>query len=301
MGYMEIGEEQTTDVSVERGLYVLRYESAKLTGDPPSIFIRPAAGSEHAVRLIAVPGTDDNRLSIPGSNMVVLVYQEASLRITSRARSHNGSVQASLRLEPLGKGPGLEDVLNKRPAISTSADGPAYSSAASLPKPDITVLMHVSRRGDVVVGPDTWIGGPEAPAQIEGIEVRWTSPTPNLDIECQALGHNPGGQWSEWTPSGRFAGSRGQARGLMGLRFRLTQARSSDFQVQAEALFNDGTTFRKSGQQIELISPSGMVALVGLRLSVIADQQASSQWRGATEQHRRVRVFRSAQLQREGR
>jgi len=298
---MEIGEEQTTEISVERGLYVLRYESAKLTGDPPSIFIRPATGSEHAVRLIAVPGTDDNRLSIPSSNMVVLAYQDAALRITSRARTRNGSVQANLRLEPLGKGPGLDDVLNKASSSTTSAVSPSYSSFSPLPKPDITVLMHVSRRGDVVAGPDIWVGGPEAPAQIEGIEVRWTSPIPNLDIEYQALGHSPGGQWAEWTPSGRFVGTRGQARPLVGMRFRLTQARSSDFQVQAEALFNDGTAFRKSGQQVELISPSGIVALVGLRLSVVADQQVASQWRGATEQHKRVRVFRSAQLQREGR
>ena len=131
------------------------------------------------------------------------------------------------------------------------------------------LLAHVSRRGDVDVGAGEWVAGPNAPAAIEGLEIRGSANSA-LRFELQPLVATTPPRWLDWVSSGGFAGTRGRGLPLAGVRVRLVGAEASRFVLSADALFLGSAIQSKRGQEIELIGSPGGDPLVGLSLDVVA-------------------------------
>ncbi|MCJ2133993.1 hypothetical protein MKK69_07925 [Methylobacterium sp. J-026] len=288
--------ERVTSVPLETGLYVLRYVQAPTAHGAPHVFVRPSPGSEDVVEVISPPGERPGSISAPGGCVVVRAERASSLHVTISSALASGGAEAELRLESLAGAarPGASVQGTAQPSVQPPTVAP--------PAPRLDVMGHVSRRGDVRVGDGRWVAGPESPAPIEGLEVGLLDRTSGLALEYQVQVGGPGGAWTPWMTGG-FAGTRGQARALLGARLRLVGARASQFQIDAEALFLGATVMRLKGQAIEVISGSGVDPLVGLKLLVAAANpvpQRSADAPAASPQSAaragRVRVFRSADL-----
>ena len=162
----------------------------------------------------------------------------------------------------------------------------------------LAMLAHLARVGDVTVGEGDWVGGPAAPAPVEGIAVRCSPNLGALDYQVMAVGE---GRWSDWTSAGAFAGSRGRAKALVGVRLRLHAA--VDAVIEGEALFLGSVIVRKQGLDLEFRSSAGNDPLVGLRIGIRKNLPATTLKPTGFDGKQgtgRVRVFRASAARRSG-
>ena len=300
---MQRRPERISSLNVERGLYVLRYLDASAT-DHPVIFVRSSPGCDDLVDVIAAPGEAVGRLSSPGAIAVIVAKQPATLQITAQAATANGSLNAEVSLEPLAR---KNEVASERAAPATQVEpaapimrdaavqaeaGAVWSRADG--ESGLGVLAHVSRRGDVASTEAVWVGGPEAPAPIEGLALDCPASVGSIRYQVLAAGDS---RWSDWLTNGVFGGSRGRAKPLTGLRIRLDSADGSSASLNGEALFLGSAIIRKDGVDLEFRSAAGLDPLVGLKLSIARQVPAAMPGPGnisTAPQHGRVRVFKAS-------
>ncbi|QTL05815.1 hypothetical protein J5J86_11260 [Aquabacter sp. L1I39] len=208
--------------------------------------------------------------------------------MTARPRTPGGSVEARLQLEPLVTLPGAGE-LEAPPARGRASASPVAGVESGL-----ALTGHLSRRGDVKVGAGQWLGGPRQPLPIEGLQV---SRVPRgVELEYQVLVGTRPAQWSPWVRAGEYAGTRGRALSLFGVRLRLGGEAAA--RIRAEALFLGAPVVSRAGRQVEFVGVSERDPLVGLSLAIDLAEEAgrAEPRRMAPEGAGRVRVFRAGAL-----
>jgi hypothetical protein len=286
--------EREAMVNVDRGLYLLRYAAGANASVPPVAMARPAPGSEPFIEVISAPGIVTGFLSRPGECLVVRAERGGLLSVKIMRQSASASLDASFQLEP---------IFAAEEAVPTVALGLSVVAGPLSPAEGIAkfrLLGHVSRRGDVEVGAGEWVAGPQAPAPIEGIEVRVAGASgPRIEIQPLVASNPP--RWLDWAPPGVFAGSRGRFLSLAGLRIRLVGEAAARFTLSADALFLGSAIVSRRGREIEVVGAAAGDPLVGLRLD-IAQEAVSAVGNGVLAESAfsprrtepRVRVFRAA-------
>ena len=239
---------------VDSGLYVLRYVDTRSSEHCPFVKIRPE--DTHGITFMAAPGGLADTLAAPGDCVVVRAETSGALHLTVSSIVDGGSLDAELKLE--------------RIATQQRTPVAAFPHAVQLdaPEPDIRVLAHVSRRGDVTLGPDEWIGGPDLPLAIEGLAVNWVNKPANVTLGYSATIRYANQHRVVQGTAGEFAGTRGKAAPLVGLELSLDGPGAGAFQLKVDALFLGAAILSKTGDTISLTGPSGQEPLVGLRLSI---------------------------------
>jgi hypothetical protein len=185
-------------------------------------------------------------LSEPGDIAVVRAEQPGGLLVKIIARNPGDPQDASFRLEPLS---------------GASRENAVVLGAAK-------IRAHVSRRGDVETEMGSWISGPNEPAAIEGLEVCGQL-SHGLSLDLQPLISTKPPRWMEWSRPGNFAGTRGKALPLAGLRLRLSGTAAPAFEIVLSALFLGSPVATRRGREIEIVSESGVDPLVGLRIEIL--------------------------------
>ncbi|WP_427026429.1 hypothetical protein ACP4J4_19950 (plasmid) [Aureimonas ureilytica] len=277
-------QERKAVLQVTRGLHSLVYRF-----DPAyalNLSVPPVAQVEAAsegIFLVTAPGEEFGALTEPGKGLVVLAEQDGTIHLTIRAAEAGGSLQASLELSRI-EAPRLSI------AAPASRQRPALAPGAS----EFLVRAHVSLRGDLSAARGEWLCGPALPGRIEGLELRGVGA--DCPVEYQVATGGRTGGWSNWFPAGAYAGSRGKALPLIGLRLRLTDAAPADLALRGEALFLGGSPVQKSGREIEFTGPTPLDPLVGLRLDMIpatrTEAAPDSVARQDNRPENRLRVFR---------
>lgn len=287
-----VEQERKAVLQVTRGLHslVYRYDPAYALDLSVPPIAQVEAASE-GLFLVTAPGEAFGTLSAPGKGLVVLAEQDGTLHLTIRAAEAGGSLQASLELTRI-EAPRLSI------AAAPSRQRPALAPGAS----EFLVRAHVSLRGDLSSARGEWLCGPALPGRIEGLEVRGVGA--ECPIEYQVATGGRTGGWSNWFPAGTYAGSRGKALPLIGLRLRLTDAAPADLALRAEALFLGGSPVLRTGREIEFTGPTPLDPLVGLRLdlapAIRADTAGDSVARQDNRPENRLRVFRREMPQQAG-
>lgn len=203
--------------------------------------IEPASGHEFDLLPLTASGRWPQLLGSPGESVEVRALHRGRLRVTLRGVAPGQPLKAALKLE----------------RFASQAPG----------EPDFKLLAHITRRGDIVVSPGHWAAGPEAPAAIEGLEVRdWRAEHCDLEIQARIASSPP--RWLDWSGAGVFVGTRGEALALTGIRLRLSGQQVNNWRMAADALFLGDTVQQKVGQEVELTGPASSDPLVGLRLSL---------------------------------
>jgi hypothetical protein len=280
-----MGEARRTAVlAVERGLHTLVYRL-----DPSFALALEAApmvcvaGTTDGISILSAPGTEFGVLAEPGHGLVVFAERDGTMELVVSPSAPGGSLSAELM---------LTRVEAPRPALARGAmQRPALPDGAC----EFLVRAHVSLRGDVSGGRGSWIGGPDAPGRIEGLEVRGIGGELMLEYQVATAGRTGG--WSAWMPAGAYAGSRGKAVPLIGLRLRLAPSAPAHLVLKAEALFLGASPIARTGREIELTGASPLDPLVGLKLDLAKGSKATEA--SAPAAHAagagRLRVFRRVQ------
>ncbi len=252
-------------VNVDRGLYLLRYVSADDVEDAPLVSI--SAETRDVIEILHDPTETLPALWQPGGSLVINAHANGRLRIAISPARRSRSVKAVINIEPIRSG---------------GASGAAVPSAARpAPIPErldlssFRVLGHVSRVGDVYVGPDQWLAGPDAPSRIEGLAIEWPGKPADLDLRYSVVLAKTVGPANRPGYLGEFVGTRGKSMPILGLSLELVGGQFHQCQLVAEALYLGAPLMRVTGAQIDLKGPTGREPLVGLRIGVQVNAGAS--------------------------
>jgi hypothetical protein len=302
-------KERVAVLEVEIGLFVVRYASSR-AAKAPSVFVRPSPSCETDFQIISAPGCAKGVLSKPGECVVIVAPGQGSLQVTVSTRALDGDLDASIRMEALAT-KDAEALVAAEPAATPKAVASGRPAARKAKEPPVAysgfgVMAHVARRGDLLVEAGEWIGGPAAPAPVEGLQINWTPPA-GVTLDYQVLAVGAGGRWSAIVSAGEFAGSRGRRLPLVGVRLRLGGAHAERYTLLGEALFLGSAVESLTSRELQFVSRSGTDPLVGLRLDLreataaVREPAARFAPPVKTSDARRggrVRVFRSGQLSR---
>jgi hypothetical protein len=251
---METARQQKI-VDLDRGLFLIGYESAGGNKRPPPVRVSPDHASTGDVTLILHPDQHEAVLFQPGSALFALATTPAKLLFDILFEQQNNSDTPSIKIEKLTQG----DRNTRRPRSDGGTD---------LNLVDFRVLGHLAGVGDVTVTPQQWLAGPTGPSRIEGIQIDWPSKPADLDIRYAVKLSKPLPASGQMTGMGRFAGSRGKALPVIGVTLEMSGARASSCRFVVDAAFLGSPIKRVVGKRIVLSGPSERETLVGLRVSL---------------------------------
>jgi hypothetical protein len=285
--------ERNHTMIVGSGLYVLRYVSTIAADDAPLIRVRPSPRDTRGISLFSVPGGSNDSLTSPGECILVRAEKPGALDLTVSSTRPNGSLDAEMR---------LERIASSDEAVSNRLPGQTRRSAGSASQPDVELLAHVSRRGDVVCEQGEWICGPDLPMAIEGLEIRWPNKPSGVNLRYTVT-VGPNRQRLQEAVVGQFAGNRGKAAPIVGLTLALSGPGATDYELRTDALFLGAQIASKNGSQITFAGPTGREPLVGFRMAVVKArnrtefaQEMATQESVVMKQTGRVRVYRPASV-----
>lgn len=292
------------NVSLDSGLYVLRYESAADTRLPPIVKVVCDPGSNEII-------LDQNdrvpMLSGPGMSIVIRARRRGDLFIELTAAPGGRSTEATLKIEPLLYQSATAEPAAPAIAMARNAEAPRdirpsfQRSPAARETPTTSTLSikgHLSRRGDVTVGAGQWLGGPDAPTRIEGFEIHWNGANSNVELQYAALSEGQRPEDAEMATAGEFVGTRQQARAIVEAVLELTGPGADDHSLEVEYMFVGQSVRRASGRRIDLCGPTGREPLIGLCVSLNEARAAVASpvpalAKTAAVDRKRVRVFKA--------
>ena len=244
-------------VTIDRGLFLVRYAAAEDQARPPRVKLSADPGSNGNISFVLFPDNHEPVLWQPETCLVVRALAASKLAVQVLPMEKGGSTAATVRIEPLNQGKAAPQL-----APSPRRDQPALDLGG------FRVLGHLTRRGDVIVNSGEWLAGPTMPARIEGISIDWPGKPADLEIRYAVKTAKPQPISGRVVQLGGFAGTRGKAMPLVGLTVEIGGAAAGDFQISAEAIFLGAPAMRVKGKRIVLSGPTGREPLVGLRVGV---------------------------------
>jgi hypothetical protein len=287
---------QSKVVEVDKGLVIVRYATARDEVRPPKIEVLVNPKDEKHIEIISNPLHSEAVLSQPGACLVVRAMRPGKLLVEVVPLDDDGSTAATVKVEMLSQGENSE-ARSVSPAVRRVAD--LDRDARPQPYIDLDrlkIIGHVAGIGDVAARSDEWVAGPSAPARIEGLSIVWPGKPDDLDIRYCVRLARPHAVSGRMTELGAYAGTRGRALPIVGIRLEISGPAASSFRLVSEAAFLGAPIARTSGRQIEMSGPTGREPLVGFRLRLdeinIPLQPALAPVMTARSQGR-VRVFRS--------
>lgn len=218
----------------------------KEAGAPPTIVLELDGAADHIVCL-PEPGAPADTLTRPGQCLVIRIAEPVEIALKIRAARPDGRLDAQVQIAYL---------------TGEAACAPAMPLGAVL---DPVLSGHLARMGDVTAAIGGWLGGPDNPVRIEGVSLAWPDRPEGLELRYGAADSTD----AALVPLGRFVGSRGQARALMGLRIVLAGPAASGWEIVAEALFLGCAAIEARGPDVRLAGTRGTEPLLGLRLSIV--------------------------------
>ncbi len=249
---MDLHSQQKT-LELERGLFLIKYESTDDDRNPPVVKVSADQGSENSIEVILAPDADDAILWSPGAGLVVRAAGSARLSVIVMAAKPNGSTAARVQVVTLSQDPGG--------AKERKQTGPLDLS-------NFRVLGHVAGRGDVIVDADNWIAGPFAPSRIEGFAIQWPDKKPDLTLRYAVTVGGPRPTMGPFVDVGNFTGTRGRALPVVGATLELAGSATNGQQLVVDSIFLGSPQMRVVGQRVVLSGPTGREPLVGLRVRI---------------------------------
>lgn len=279
-------------VSIDRGLFLIRYAGAEDTAHPPTVRVYAEPTPNKEIGFLLHPDHRAAELWQPDSCLVARALVPGKLTVEVMASCDGGSSAATVRIEPLTQGRPI-------PSEPTAPLAQAQSNFAGLrsDRTGLRILGHVPGIGDQVVNASEWLAGPSAPSRIEGVAIDWPDKPDDLEIRYAVKTAKPELISGRSLGLGSFAGTRGKAMPIVGVMLEMSGVAATNLQFVVEAVFLGAPVMRIIGKRIIASGPTGREPLVGLRLSVenAAAVEQPKPPLSPREPAGRVRVFRGRQ------
>ncbi len=293
---------QSKAVDVDKGLVIVRYETAGDESRPPKIEVLVNPRDEKHVEIISNPLHSEAVLWQPGACLLVRAMRPGKLFVEVVPLDEDGSTAATVKVEMLSQGERPETRSVSSSAGSSVDFGHDPGAKANIDLDGLRIVGHVAGIGDVMARSDEWVAGPSAPARIEGLSIVWPDKPDDLDIRYCVKLARPHAVSGRMMGLGVYAGTRGRALPIVGIRLEMSGPAASSFRLVSEAAFLGAPIARTSGKQIEMSGPTGREPLVGFRLRLdeiniplqpVLTAAVTTAAMATARSQGRVRVFRS--------
>src|ERR1700741_2201450 len=128
---------QQKPLDLQKGLFLIRYDSAEDPGQPPKIGVTVDAAVAGNVEFVLPPGVDQPVMWSPGGSLVLRILAPTRIIVEVTPRSPGGSLAARIQSAQL----------------STDPQGLAWSDeVATVDLSALRLLGHLAGRGDTLVG-----------------------------------------------------------------------------------------------------------------------------------------------------
>ncbi len=248
-------EIKSSIVVLQPGMYVLRHPK---TGLPPLTVTRaPGNGPTLSGKseVLSTPNSHGSILRSGADCIVIHVYDgPIEVLVTAYLRTAGDSMP-SLKVDRIP----LE-------SDAPAALAPGTKEPISIAPKGLSIIGHLERSGDVIAAEGQAIGEPSSTLRIEGFQVMWPDKPDGVDIaysiEVEGVGAMP------MVNSGKFCGTRGQARRITEVTFVLTGANAAQYQLEGVACFTGGFKVPVTSG-LPNSGPSGLEHLTSLSLKAV--------------------------------
>ena len=249
-------------LNVGIGLHILRYVSTRTPDCPPVVHLKIPSGNGRNVILMRDADPRPKSLSSPGDFVFINARRPSAIVLTVKPLRRGGSLDAEVRLDRVTSTMAGMVASSLLPSATPSAP-----QALGQTNEGITVLAHVSHRGDVFAKSDEWICGPELPIAIEGLEISWAGQPAGVELSYLVQSGGRVQRQAEGRAS-EFVGTRGCASPIVKFAIGLSGPNAQDYELSCDALFLGAPVMTRRGHSVSASGPSGREPLVGLRISI---------------------------------
>jgi hypothetical protein len=267
-------EVKSSILTLAPGVYILRHPKGGLA--PLSVSRAPAGGgaAEGTIQQISSERSGGSILR-DGSDCIVMQVCGAPVTLLVAAfLAHADDTVPALRVDQVG--------LDPAPAAGGGA--PIVIGGRG-----ISIIGHIERTGDVVAGQGQLLGEADSGLRLEGFQVMWPDRPEGVDLAYRIAVE--GGESTPIVKTGKFCGTKGEARRITELSFVLVGPAVADWRLEGTACFSGGYALPvQSGQALS--GPSGLEHLTALGLNVVAARAgdpADNPW----QESARTKVFRA--------
>ncbi|MGZ3183716.1 MAG: hypothetical protein ACXU8N_14860 [Telluria sp.] len=209
------------------------------------------------LEVMGTPGTHNSLLRHGADCLVLHVAGGPVELLVSAYLAYAGAPVPALRVDEIG--------LDSAPAGGPALAAPAGPAPLTVPANGVSVVAHLERKGDAVAHNGAVLGDPASNLRLEGFQVMWPDKPDGVDIAYNIAVEGAGALPAVKT--GKFCGTRGQARRITEVTFALIGPAASQYTLEGTAFFSGG--FRvpvASGHALG--GPSGLEHLTALSLNV---------------------------------
>ncbi|HEU4853590.1 MAG TPA: hypothetical protein VFT37_15685 [Telluria sp.] len=272
-------------LSLNPGVYILRHPK---TGVVPLTVARSPGLQKNNGKLevIGTPGTEGTILR-NGADCIVMHVSGGPIELVVTAYLEKaGTAVPSLRVDQVA----LDGQTTPAPAHAAPQLAQPGQKPIQIPASGVSVIAHLERKGDLVATNGGLLGEPDSNLRLEGFQVMWPDRPHGADIAyniaVEGIGPLP------VVKSGKFCGTRGQARRITETTFSLVGPQAGEFQLEGTAYFTGGFQVPvESGQPLG--GPSGLEHLTALSLNVVKAKAKSRSAVNPWDASPRTKVFKS--------
>lgn len=260
------------------GMYILRHPK----NSPAPLSVTRAPGQSNGkLEVMGTPGTHGTLLRGGADCIIAHVSEQPVELLVSAVLPVKGVPVPALRVDQVA----LDQPLT---APAPAAALPQAGGQITVPGQGLSVIGHVERQGDVLAPAGAVLGNPASTLRVEGFQLMWPDRPEGVDIAYNISVEGAGAMPAVKT--GKFCGTRGQARRITEVTFALIGPQAHQYTLEGTAFFSGG--FRvpvESGHALG--GPSGLEHLTALRLDV---QRAPAPAAGANpwDESPRTKVFK---------
>ncbi len=243
-------------VLLQPGFYILRHP--KTEGVALSVSRAPNCAAK--IETLSTPKTHGTILR-DGSDCIVMLISDApaELLVTAVCEQAN-AVAPSIKVDRIA--------LDGGPSV----EAPAAPKPIEIGPKGLSIIGHVERKGDVVVKEGEVLGDPNSTHRVEGFQLMWPDKPEGVDlaynVSMEGFGATP------VVKTGKFCGTRGEARRITEVTFTLVGPDANKYQLDGLACFSGGFKVPvESG--IPLGGPSGIEHLTAISLRPIVNATAT--------------------------
>lgn len=254
-------------------MYILRHPGGGL---PPLSVARTPALAGKLQTLSTVHAKD--MILRDGADCIVLYVTEAPVELlVSAYLPCAGAVVPAIKIDEIGLEQAPSANAPRQPAIAVSDKG-------------LSIIGHIERTGDAVAGEGQMLGEPGGTLRLEGFQVMWPDRPEGVDLSYGIAVE--GAAATPVVKTGKFCGTRGEARRITEVTFALVGARAKQFQL-------DGSAYFSGGFQVAVVSgmalsgPSGLEHLTALSLRVLAPPATKEKSNNPWDEPVRTKVFKA--------
>lgn len=268
-------------VELQPGMYILRHPKGGL---PPLTVSRApgSAASSGKLEILSTPKTHGTVLR-DGADCIVMHVVDGPLELLVTAYlAHAGAVVPAIKIDQVGL-----DAGSTQPAAAASVKA---GRQIEISGKGLSIIGHIERTGDVVASEGQALGEAASNLRLEGFQVMWPDRPEGVDlaysIAMEGMGATP------IVKTGKFCGTKGEARRITEVTFALIGPQAEQFQLDGTAHFSGGFQVPVSSG-MALSGPSGLEHLTSIRLRTLAAPQPKKKAKNPWDESPQTKVFKA--------